>query len=73
MQRNQILEQLAFYLNELHNYYLKTQNINILNNLIKHYMTLVRYVNENTINNNEIKIIFDKIETLLNKTKNELI
>lgn len=73
MKRNEILEQLSYYLNELHNYYLKTQNINILNNLIKYYLTLTKYVNDNTIKDDEIKLLFNKVENLLNSTKNELI
>lgn len=71
--REDVIRRLSFYLDELHNYYIKTKNLNILNNLIKYHINLLKLVNENAIKENEIKILFERVENLLKSTQQELL
>lgn len=73
MNKENLLRQLYIYLRELHAHYEKTNNINILNSLIKHYITLVKLVDNENVNNSELLDLFSKIEEIVNKKNNELL
>lgn len=73
MNKENLLKQLNVYLHELHKHYEKTNNINILNSLIKHYITLIKHVDSENLDNNELLDLFNKVENIVKQKNNELL
>lgn len=73
MNKENLLKQLNVYLIELHKHYEKTKNIDILNSLIKHYITLIKILDSENLENNELLDLFNKVENIVKQKNNELL